>query len=126
MQNPSVAGNTIADKSVQFLEKLIFRMKYSQFEGVSQIIIVNQFARIQTRDFKGSPDDVGHKNDFHIRNAIQESDSVLIAWGKANPYVLRQETILNMVREYPEKNVLMTKKHPSRGTYKDFIMADPF
>ncbi len=124
MQNPSVAGNTVADKSVQFLEKLIFRMKYPQFEEVARVIIVNQFARIQTRDFKGSPDEASTKNDSHIRNAIQESDSILIAWGKSNPYMERQETILNMVREYPGRNVMITKKHPSRGSYENFI--EPF
>ena len=125
MQNPSVAGNKVADKSVQFLEKLIFRMKYPQFEEVTRVIIVNQFARIQTRDFKGTPDEAGIKNDSHIRNAIRESDSIVIAWGKSNPYTERQATILNMIREYPGRNVLMTKKHPSRGTYKDFIMEYP-
>ena len=41
MQNPSVADDKVADKSVQFLEKLIFENKgYPQFEGVNRIIIV--------------------------------------------------------------------------------------
>ena len=50
MQNPSVANAEIADKSVQFLEKLIFTKGYSEFGNVKKIIIVNQFALYKTSD----------------------------------------------------------------------------
>jgi len=123
MQNPSVASHLVADKSVQFLEKIIFTNTVPEFENVSQVLIVNQFARIQTKNFQGTKADIGPGNDAHIRDAIRKSDTILIAWGKTNPYKDRQEVILKIIREFPDKQVLMTKKHPSRGSYKDFIMA---
>ena len=61
MQNPSVANTEIADKSVQFLEKLIFTKGYSEFRNVKKIIIVNQFALIQTNEFKGLESDIGKR-----------------------------------------------------------------
>jgi len=122
MQNPSVAGNDVADKSVQFLEKLIFKMKYPEFISVQRVIIVNQFARVQTKDFVGTEEQIGPDNDRYLYDAIKASQIVLLAWGKKNPYVSRQDAILRMIQEFPEKTLLMTKKHPSRGAYKDFIL----
>jgi hypothetical protein len=122
MQNPSVASNEVADKSVHFLEKLIFEMNYPEFKKVNKIIIVNQFARVQTKDFVGSVEQIGPDNDMYLYDAVKESQIVLLAWGKKNPYVNRQEAILRMISEFREKVLLMTKKHPSRGAYKDFIL----
>lgn len=123
MQNPSVANEDIADKSVQFLEKLIFKKELPEFREVSQCFIVNQFARIQTRGFKGRTSDIGPENDHYIKSAIHKSDSILIAWGKTNSYTERQLGILEMIRASINKKVLMTKKHPSRGSYQDFISS---
>ena len=123
MQNPSVANTEIADKSVQFLEKLIFTKGYSEFRNVKKIIIVNQFALIQTNDFKGLESDIGEKNEGHILEAIRESDIVLIAWGRDNSYSERKETVNNMLAEHPSKTLLETNKHPSRGTYINFVKA---
>ena len=86
MQNPSVAGSEFADKSVQFLEKLIFQKQTKVFKKASQIVIVNQFARIQTKNFKGLAEDEGPENKAHIAQAIRASDIILIAWGKTNPF----------------------------------------
>ena len=47
MQNPSVADEHMADKSVQFLEKLVFKSGYKAFHKVGKMIIVNQFAFVQ-------------------------------------------------------------------------------
>ncbi|NNK21591.1 MAG: DUF1643 domain-containing protein [Flavobacteriaceae bacterium] len=126
MQNPSVADEDIADKSVQFLEKLIFEKELPEFREVSQCIIVNQFARIQTRDFKGKQEDIGKQNDFYLERAILDADIVLLAWGKRNPYTERQEVILNLLKTLEKKLILESKKHPSRGSYKDFIMPALF
>ena len=123
MQNPSVANKEVADKSVQFLEKLIFTKGYSEFRNVKTIIIVNQFALIQTNDFKGLELDIGENNDGHILEAIRESDIVLIAWGRGNSYSERKKAINNMLAEHSDKTLLETKKHPSRGTYINFIKA---
>ncbi len=122
MQNPSVANAKFADKSVQFLEKLIFEKEVELFRNVKTITVVNQFAYIQTNGFIGSPNKIGKENDSFIRQAIKDSDMVLVAWGKTNPFLKRQKDILRIVYSYKGKKVLMTKKHPSRGTYQDFIM----
>ncbi|WP_297764585.1 DUF1643 domain-containing protein [uncultured Muriicola sp.] len=121
MQNPSIAGSEFADKSVQFLETLIFQKEYPEFDNVSTILIVNQFARIQTKNFKARPSDVGPENNGHIQKAICQSDIILIAWGKINPYTERQQAIQDMIQAHKNKMVLMTKKHPSRGSYQEFI-----
>lgn len=121
MQNPSVANTKIADKSVQFLEKLIFEKENELFENIKTIAIVNQFAYIQTKDFKGASFKIGKANDSFIRRAIEGSDMVLIAWGKTNSYSERRNVIHAILKDYPKKRLLKTKIHPSRGTYKDFI-----
>lgn len=59
MQNPSYAGEDVADKSVQFLEKVVFKKGLPEFEGVRRLIVVNQFAYIQTNDFEGLPHQIG-------------------------------------------------------------------
>lgn len=123
MQNPSVAGSEFADKSVQFLETLIFQKKYTEFKKTSKVLIVNQFARIQTKNFKGRVSDIGPENDNHIQKAICKSDIILIAWGKTNPYLDRQKVIIHMIQSFENKKILMTKKHPSRGSYQDFITS---
>ena len=122
MQNPSIANTEIADKSVQFLEKLIFEKEVELFRNVKTIIIVNQFARIQTKYFEGKAEDIGPDNDIHIRRAIDQSDIILIAWGKTNPFLKRQQDILRIISSFQCKKVLMTKRHPSRGTYQKFIV----
>ncbi|WP_297695157.1 DUF1643 domain-containing protein [uncultured Eudoraea sp.] len=122
MQNPSIANTEIADKSVQFLEKLIFEKEVELFKNVKTIIIVNQFARIQTKYFKGKVEDIGTDNDIHIRNAMDSSNTILIAWGKTNPFLKRQQDILRIISSFKDKKVLMAKKHPSRGTYQKFLV----
>ncbi|MEN8789875.1 MAG: DUF1643 domain-containing protein, partial [Flavobacteriaceae bacterium] len=121
MQNPSEADETKADKSVQFLENLVFGKNYEAFRGVKKMIIVNQFAFIQTKGFIGTDERIGPRNDDTIRKAMWDSDIILIAWGKNNPYKDRQEEIMKFIWQCPDKIVLKTRKHPSRGFYTDFI-----
>ena len=121
MQNPSVANSEVADKSVQFLEKLIFLKEYPEFMGVSRIIIVNQFAYIQTNGFNGSKHHIGPENDRNIQEAINESEIVLVAWGVSNDYSERKTVINKLILSSAGKSLLQTKAHPSRGTYLDFI-----
>lgn len=126
MQNPSVADASIADKSVQFLEKLIFEKEIELFKNVRKIIVVNQFGFIQTKGFVGSPRKIGKENDSYIKQALKLSDMVLVAWGKTNPYPERRNTINTILKEYPKKVLFATKAHPSRGRYKDFIVPYSF
>lgn len=122
MQNPSVADEQKADRSVQFIEKLVFQKDYQEFSQAGKLIVVNQFAYIQTKDFHGSDQLVGPHNDEYIREAIENSDIILIAWGKTNRYEKRKAAIKQILCQYSEKIVLKTRSHPSRGWYKDFII----
>ena len=121
MQNPSVACVEYADKSVQFLENLVFKKAYPEFAEARRLIVVNQFAYIQTDGFKGSAKHIGPENGKAIKAAINSSHSVLIAWGISNPYHDRQKTILEILRKSDSTEIYHTKKHPSRGFYQDFI-----
>ncbi|MCE2613965.1 DUF1643 domain-containing protein [Flavobacteriaceae bacterium D16] len=121
MLNPSIADENQADKSVQFLEKLIFEKSTSYFKNVTTLSIVNLFAFIQTRDFEGKPDQVGPRNDKHLEAGIAAADIVLIAWGKTSAHQQRKARVLEVLERYPGKKILVTKIHPSRGHYANFI-----
>lgn len=123
MQNPSIACELFADKSVQFLENLVFKneFKYKEFEGVGTIVIVNLFAFIQTNFFVGNDDQIGIENDEVIEKAIEKSDIILIAWGASSQYKKRHEFIFSTLKKNPDKPIYKTNKHPSRGSYKNFI-----
>ena len=121
MQNPSYANKEVADKSVQFIEKLIFYKGYVEFDGVYKIIVVNQFALIQTKDFEGDDNTLDAENEKSIKSAINASDIILVAWGVNNKYKNMQKTINSMLRLVSNKKTYKTKSHPSRGDYKNFI-----
>lgn len=121
MQNPSYAGVDVADKSVQFMEKIVFEKGLPEFEGVSGLIVVNQFAKVQTTNFQGLPHEIGALNDAAIETAFTESDIVILAWGSANPFSDRKEFVLGLLRKMKNKLVLKTRSHPSRGRYEGFI-----
>ncbi len=118
LQNPSVADCFKADKSVQFLEKLIFSKGYPEFSKVKKLIVVNLFAFVQTNKFSGGEELVGEKNDDFIKKAIDESDIILIAWGKNEKYGQRKTRVCEMIKN---KKVFLGKKHPSRASYKDYF-----
>lgn len=121
MQNPSYANEEVADKSVQFMEKVVFEKGFQEFAGVSRLIVVNQFARIQTNGFRGLPEEIGAENDLVIREALQESDIVVIGWGSSNRFEGRKSYVLGLLQYMPQKLVLKTRMHPSRGRYDGFI-----
>ena len=121
MQNPSYAGEDLADKSVQFLEKVIFKKSLPEFDGVSRLIVVNQFACIQTNNFEGLPHQIGEHNDAAIRTALNECDIVVLAWGSSNRFEERKAFVLTHLSEMKHKTLLRTKMHPSRGRYDGFI-----
>ena len=121
MQNPSCAGEEIADKSVQFMEKNVFLCGLPEFYAVRRLIIVNQFARIQTNHFNGEPEKSDQTNDEVIRAALRESHIIIIAWGKTNRFEERKKFILGLLGEMKRKELFQTLMHPSRGCYKNFI-----
>jgi len=125
MQNPSYACSEKADRSVQTLERVIFEREIDEFAGVDRLVVVNQFAFIQTNDFAGTDDQIGEHNDAAITRAVHESDIILLAWGKANKFKQRQERILQIIFSHAGKTVLQTSRHPSRVVYDGFIQKYP-
>jgi hypothetical protein len=121
MQNPSLANVEHADKTIQFIEKLVFEKDYAQFQRAYKLIIVNQFAYMQTKGFEGKLSEVGPKNDLVIQKALAESDDVIIGWGKTNSFYERQRFIFSHLEGFRGSKWL-TKKHPSRGHYEDFLV----
>lgn len=121
MQNPSYACIEFADKSVQVLERVVFEKGYPEFEGVERLLIVNQFAFIQTNDFVGKSNQVGGENDVAISNALNEADIILVAWGKNNGFDDRKKVIQELIEKQKDKVVLQTSRHPSRVIYEGFI-----
>lgn len=122
MQNPSYAGEEEADKSVQFLEKNVFEAGLTEFKDVERLIIVNQFARIQTTGFTGLPSDLGTKNNKAIEDAIEESEIIVIGWGTSNGFEARKEFVFSLLKRMHGKQLYKTKMHPSRGCYAGFIL----
>lgn len=120
MQNPSYAGEDVADKSVQFMERVIFWKGLPEFKDVRRLIVVNQFARIQTNGFQGLPHEIGAHNDAAIKEALTESDIIVLAWGAANRFEERKSFVLGLL-EGMSKVVFITRMHPSRGRYQGFI-----
>ena len=121
MQNQSYAGEDVADKSVQFMEKVVFEKGLPEFRGVRRLIVVNQFARIQTNDFQGLPNEIGPLNDAAIRDALNESDIIILGWGSSNRFEARKTLVLGLLGEMEHKAVFKTRMHPSRGRYEGFI-----
>lgn len=121
MQNPSYAGEDVADKSVQFLEKIVFTKGLPEFDGVRRLIVVNQFAYIQTNDFEGLPHQIGELNDAAIMTALNESDIVVLAWGSSNRFEERKAYVLGLLEGMKQKTLFKTRMHPSRGRYDGFI-----
>ena len=121
MQNPSYAGKEIADKSVQFMEKVVFQNGLLEFQSVHRLIIVNQFAHVQTNHFQGQPHEIGANNNIAIETALRESEIIIIGWGSGNPFEERKAFVLGLLKEMNGKQLFKTKMHPSRGRYDGFI-----
>jgi hypothetical protein len=121
MQNPSYADEDVADKSVQFMEKVVFQKQLPEFDGVKRLIVVNQFAFVQTNDFEGMAHEIGSGNDAAIELALNESDIIILGWGCANPFKERQAFVLGLLHKMNGKQLFKTKMHPARGCYAGFI-----
>ncbi|TXT26565.1 MAG: hypothetical protein FD134_495 [Gallionellaceae bacterium] len=121
MQNPSYAGEDVADKSVQFMEKVVFKKGLAEFEGAHRLIVVNLFAFIQTNNFQGLPHEVGSLNDAAVRKAVEESEIVILGWGASKRFEERKAFVLGLLGGMPHKTLFKTRMHPSRGCYENFI-----
>lgn len=126
MQNPSYADENVADRSVQFMEQLVFEKKHPAFKQAQRLIVVNQFALVQTSGLQGNDDDIGKDNDKEIEKALRESDIVILGWGSSNKFDLRKCVVFNLLKKMPEKNIYKTKIHPSRASHNDVDFIQPF
>ena len=122
MMNPSYANEEIADKSVQFMERIVLQKNLPQFKGVKKLIVVNQFAFIQTHRFTGQAHEVGEKNNAAIKKAFRDSEIIILGWGCANPFEERKNFVLGLLKKLSGKKIYKTKKHPSRAGYDGFIL----
>ena len=115
MQNPSCAGKDIADRSVEFLEKVVFEKQQQAFDGVERLLIVNQFARVQTKTSAkfGCDSDIGEKNNEAIKSALEEAQVVVIAWGKSNKFKERQKYVCALLKPMTDKQLYRTRYHPA-------------
>lgn len=124
MQNPSRADEKVADRSVKFMEQLVFGNIHPAFKQIRRLIVVNQFALVQTSEFQGNNEDIGKDNDKEIENALRESDIVIIGWGSSNRFDLRKCVVFSLLKEMHGKEIYKTKVHPSRASYReDFIQT---
>ena len=105
MQNPSYADEDVADKSVQFMEKIVFQKGLPEFEKVRRLIVVNQFAAIQTNGFQGLPREVGLGNDAAIETALNEADIIILGWGAANRFDQRKAFVLGLLQKMNGKQL---------------------
>ena len=55
-------GKRDKDRETGLSERVVFEWQYPESNSVERLIIVNQFAFIQTNDFAGSSDQVGKDN----------------------------------------------------------------
>jgi hypothetical protein len=124
MQNPSYADKTVADRSVKRMEEMIFGNKQPAFKQIRRLIVVNQFALVQTSGFQGNDEDIGKDNDKEIGKALRESEIVVLGWGASNRFDARKCFIIGLLKQMPGKKIYKTKVHPSRGSFSnDFIQV---
>ena len=121
MQNPSYANEEIADRSVQFMERIVLTRNLPEFSGVGRLTVVNLYAFIQTKDFVPAPEKIGPRNDQAIEEAIRESEIVVLAWGSSKALLSQELFIMHILDKYPGKTLFKTKSHPSRGRFDGFI-----
>lgn len=101
--------------------KVVFQKGLTEFASVRRLLVVNQFAFIQTNAFQGLPHEIGSLNDDAIREALLESDIVILDWGSSNRIEERKTFVLGLLNEMKQKVILKTRMHPSRGRYENFI-----
>jgi len=64
-----------------------------------RLLVVNQFAAIQTNGFRGLPHEIGPENNAAFKTALQESDIVILGWGCANPFKTRQAFVISLLKK---------------------------
>lgn len=113
--NPSTANETKGDTTVN---KCIH---WAQMWGFDGMFMLNAFAHVQTNmDCDLSQKHVGDQNDFWIKETVDKSIKVVIAWGDlCEPW--RHQQLLDMLKGKPlycfGKIASGMPRHPSRIAY---------
>lgn len=121
MQNPSYANEDQSDRSVNYLAERVLEHKSSSLPPGRKLIVVNLYPDLQTRDYEADRDwmvtpPIDGKNYDHIRSAIGESDSVILAWGASSRHRRRQIQVLLMIGSMKKKSLFFLPTHPSRAS----------
>lgn len=114
LKNPSAADERMADATIRKIETFV----YARFMDVRQMYILNIFAFRATEPgdlneaFKnlGSMEVIGSENDRVIKNIIEESDYVILAWGNSSGIdkTLYEERIFRLkmiLKQIPQQKI---------------------
>jgi hypothetical protein len=124
LKNPSSADAMKADKTVQNVEKVI----YKAFLDVGKIEVLNLFALRGTypkdvmEAYTAGSDIIGKENDRAFSQALMQSDYIVIAWGGASPirtslYESRVKDVLEMINVPNFSRKIYRKKEKGSDTY---------
>lgn len=96
MLNPSTADAEQDDPTIRRC------VGFAKREACGGIIVVNLYAFRSTdpAGLKTAVDAVGPDNDRHIGLAIDETEKIVMAWGKLGPIKSRAEAVLRLVRSF--------------------------
>ena len=110
MLNPALADTVLTDTTTYLVVNNIARME--TYGGVN---IVNLFSLLTPKlQFKGNQDEEINipENDDYIKKAADESDAIILAWGKAadsNQHISDRATeVINMLMKHKEKLYVIT------------------
>lgn len=124
LKNPSSADAIKADKTVQNVEKVV----YKTFADVGKVEVLNLFAIRGTypKDvmevYVTGVDIIGEENNSAFSQALMQSDYVVIAWGGASPirtsvYDLRVDEVLNMISTVDVSKKIYRKQEKGSTKY---------
>lgn len=124
LKNPSSADAMKADKTVQNVEKVI----YKTFGDVRKIEVLNLFALRGThpkdvmQTYIAGNDIVGKDNNAAFKQALSQSDYIVIAWGGASPirsslYDARIDDVIKMMDRKKFKSTIFRKNEKGSDRY---------
>ena len=124
LKNPSSADAMRADKTVQNVEKVV----YKSFTDVGRIEVLNLFALRGTypkdimEAYVAGINIIGKENNSAFAQALMNSHYIVIAWGGASPirsslYDARVDDVMNMIDRGKFKNKIFRKKEKGSDKY---------
>lgn len=97
MLNPSIADHLKSDPTLNKCLNFAIENNYGSLE------IVNLFAYRSTdpKNLKSALDPIGPYNDYHIKQAVENAGSVVLAWGGDNGrYLGRDKQVLKIISDH--------------------------